>query len=123
KDVSSDQQNRGLQVNVTVDRDAAARLGISPRVIDDTLYDAFGQRQVSTVYKRYNQHHVILEVNPAYLQSPDSLQKIFVKSTKGRMVPLAALAQIQATNTCLSVNHQGQFPAVTVSFILDPGAS
>ena len=123
KDVSSDQQSRGLQANVVVDRDAASRLGISPQVIDNTLYDAFGQRQVSTVYKRYNQHHVILEVNPDYLQSPDSLQKIFVKSSTGKMVPLAALATIQNTNAYLSVNHQGQFPAVTVSFNLDPGTS
>ena len=123
KDVSSDQQNRGLQVNVTVDRDAAARLGISPRVIDDTLYDAFGQRQVSTVYKRYNQHHVILEVDPAYLESQESLQKIFVKSAAGKLIPLGAVARFQDTNTYLSVNHQGQFPAVTISFNLDPGTS
>jgi hydrophobe/amphiphile efflux-1 (HAE1) family protein len=123
KDVSSDQQTRGLQASVVVDRDAAARLGISPQVIDDTLYDAFGQRQVSTVYKRYNQHHVVLEVDPSYLKSPDSLQKIFVKSTRGKLVPLAALARFQDTNTYLSVNHQGQFPAVTISFNLDPGTS
>jgi hydrophobe/amphiphile efflux-1 (HAE1) family protein len=123
KDVTSDQQSRGLQANVVVDRDAASRLGISPQVIDDTLYDAFGQRQVSTVYKRYNQHHVILEVNPAYLESPDSLQKIFVKSSSGKMVPLAALATIQNTNAYLSVNHQGQFPAVSISFNLETGTS
>ena len=123
KDVTSDQQSRGLQANVVVDRDAASRLGISPQVIDDTLYDAFGQRQVSTVYKRYNQHHVILEVNPAYLESPDSLQKIFVKSSSGKMVPLAALATIQDTNAYLSVNHQGQFPAVSISFNLEAGTS
>jgi hydrophobe/amphiphile efflux-1 (HAE1) family protein len=123
KDVNSDQQANGLQVSVVVDRDAAARLGISPQVIDDTLYDAFGQRQVSTVYKRYNQHHVILEVNPDYLQSPDSLQKIFLKSTTGKMVPLAAVASLQDTNAYLSVNHQGQFPATSISFNLDPGTS
>ena len=123
KDVTSDQQSRGLQANVVVDRDAASRLGISPSDSDNTLYDAFGQRQVSTVYKRYNQHHVILEVNPDYLQSPDSLQKIFVKSSAGKMVPLAAVGQIQYTNAYLSVNHQGQFPAVSISFNLDPGTS
>jgi hydrophobe/amphiphile efflux-1 (HAE1) family protein len=123
KDVTSDMQTLGLQTSVVVDRDAASRMGISPRVIDDTLYDAFGQRQVSTVYKRYNQHHVILEVDPAYLKSPESLQKIFVKSTTGQMVPLAALAKFQDTNTYLSVNHQGQFPAVSISFNLDPGTS
>jgi hydrophobe/amphiphile efflux-1 (HAE1) family protein len=123
KDVSSDQQNRGLKVNVNIDRDAASRLGLSPDVIDATLYDAFGQRQVSTVYKRYNQHHVILEVDPDFLESPGSLQKIFVKSCYGKMVPLAAVAKFQDTNTYLSVNHQGQFPAVTISFNLDPGTS
>src|ERR1019366_5063037 len=110
KDPSTDQQTRGLQANVVIDRDAAARLGLSPQVIDDTLYDAFGQRQVSTVYKRYNQHHVILEVDPAFLQSPDALQKIFVKSCTGKMVSLAAVARFQDTNPYLSVNHQGQFP-------------
>jgi multidrug efflux pump subunit AcrB len=123
KDVSSDQQSLGLQTSVIVDRDAASRLGVSPQVLDDTLYDAFGQRQVSTVYKRYNQHHVILEVDPAYLQSPDSLQKIFVKSSTGAMVPLGALATFQNTNTYLSVNHQGQFPAVSISFNLEAGTS
>jgi hydrophobe/amphiphile efflux-1 (HAE1) family protein len=123
KDVSSDQQTHGLQANVVVDRDAAARLGISPQTIDDTLYDAFGQRQVSTVYKRYNQHHVILEVNPTYLQSPDSLQKIFVKSSGGKMIPLSAVSRIVNTNAYLSVNHQGQFPSVSISFNLDPGTS
>jgi hydrophobe/amphiphile efflux-1 (HAE1) family protein len=123
KDVSSDQQTRGLQADVVVDRDAAARLGITPQVIDNTLYDAFGQRQVSTVYKRYNQHHVILEVDPADLRDPDSLQKIFVKSSAGKMVPLSALARFQGTNAYLSVNHQGQFPAATISFNLDPGFS
>ena len=123
KDVSSDQQTRGLQADVVVDRDAAARLGITPQVIDNTLYDAFGQRQVSTVYKRYNQHHVILEVDPADLRDPDSLQKIYVKSSSGKMVPLSAVASFQGTNAYLSVNHQGQFPAATISFNLDPGFS
>ena len=123
KDVNSDLLIWGLQRNVVVDRDAAARLGVSPQVIDSTLYDAFGQRQVSTVYKRYNQHHVVLEVDPAYLQSPDSLDKIFVKSAKGKMVPLGAVASFQDTNTYLSVSHQGQFPAATISFNLDPGTS
>jgi len=122
-DVSSDQQSLGLQTSVIVDRDAASRLGVSPQVLDATLYDAFGQRQVSTVYKRYNQHHVILEVDPDYLQSPDSLNKIFVKSTSGTMVPLGALATLENTNTYLSVNHQGQFPAVSISFNLEAGTS
>jgi hydrophobe/amphiphile efflux-1 (HAE1) family protein len=123
KDVSTDQQTRGLQVNVVINRDAASRLGISPQVIDDTLYDAFGQRQVSTVYKRYNQHHVILEVDPSYLEDPESLQKIFVKSSTGALLPLSAVASFENGNAYLSVNHQGQFPCVTISFNLDVGVS
>jgi multidrug efflux pump subunit AcrB len=123
KDVSSDQQTGGLQANVVVDRDAAARLGVSQAVIDNTLYDAFGQRQVSTVYKRYNQHHVILEVDPRVQSDPASLQKIYVRSTNGFQVPLASIAKFQSGNAYLSVNHQGQFPAVTLSFNLAPGVA
>ncbi len=123
RDVSSDQQTRGLQTTVVVDRDAAARLGISPLAIDNTLYDAFGQRQVSTIYKQYNQHHVILEVDPKYLRDPSSLRLIYVRSTNGVQVPLAALATFKTANTFLSVNHQDQFPAVTLSFNLAPGVS
>jgi hydrophobic/amphiphilic exporter-1 (mainly G- bacteria), HAE1 family len=123
KDVTSDQQTRGLQTNVVIDRDAAARLGVSPEAIDNTLYDAFGQRQVSTIYKRYNQHHVVLEVDPSFQREPSSLSRIFVKSTTGAMVPLSSVASFKTTNTSLSVNHQGQFPAVTISFNLTPGVS
>jgi len=123
KDVNSDQQTGGLQANVVVDRDAAARLGISPALIDNTLYDAFGQRQVSTIYERYNQHHVILEVDPRFQLDPSSLQKIFVTSTNGQQVPLTAVAKFQPGNAFLSVNHQGQFPAVTLSFNLAPGVA
>ena len=123
KDVSSDQQTRGLQTTVVVDRDAAARLGVSPIAIDNTLYDAFGQRQVSTMYQQYNQHHVILEVEPSYLQDPSSLSKIYVRSTNGVQVPLASVARVTTGNTFLSVNHQGQFPAVTLSFNLTPGVA
>ena len=123
KDVTSDQLTRGLQSNVVVDRDAAARLGISPEAVDNTLYDAFGQRQVSTIYERYNQHHVILEVEPAYQRDPSSLQKIYVKSNTGAQVPLSSVAHFQTVNSFLSVNHQGQFPAVTISFNLSPGVS
>jgi hydrophobe/amphiphile efflux-1 (HAE1) family protein len=123
KDVSSDQQTRGLQANVVIDRDAASRLGVSPQAIDNTLYDAFGQRQVSTIYQKYNQHHVVLEVEGLYLEDPASLRKIFVKSSTGALVPLSSMAKFTASNTYLSVNHQGQFPAVTLSFNLDPGAS
>jgi len=123
RDVTSDQQTRGLQSNVIIDREAAARLEVSPSDIDNTLYDAFGQRQVSTLYKRYNQHHVILEAEPGFLLSPSSLQKIYVKSKTGKQVPLSAVARFEAGNANLSVNHQGQFPAITLSFNLAPGVS
>ena len=123
RDVSSDQQTRGLQTMVVIDRDAAARLGVSPIAIDNTLYDAFGQRQVSTLYRQYNQFHVILEVEPKYLLDPSALNQIYVRSTNGVQVPLAAVAQFKPSNTFLSVNHQGQFPAVTISFNLAPGVA
>jgi len=123
RDASSDQLTGGLQAKVEIDRDAASRLGVSPAAIDSTLYDAFGQRQVSTLYRRYNQHFVILEADPGFLADPNSLNKIFVKSTSGKLVPLAAVAKFKRGNSYLSVNHQGQFPAVTLSFNLAPGAS
>jgi len=123
RDVTSDQLTGGLQSNVVVDRDAAARLGITAAAIDSTLYDAFGQRQVSTLYKRFNQHFVILEAEPAFLTDPESLRKIFVKSSNGQLVPLSAVAKFQTGNAYLSVNTQGQFPAVTISFNLALGAS
>ena len=122
-DVSSDLQMRGLQSNVVIDRDAAARLGVTPDVIDNTLYDAFGQRQVATLYERYNQHHIVLEVDPQYQLDPASLNKIYVKSTTGHQVPLASVAKFTTSNTSLSVNHQSQFPCVTISFNLTSGAS
>jgi len=123
RDVSSDQQTRGLQGNVVIDRDAASRLGVSPTAIDNTLYDAFGQRQVSTLYKRYNQHHVILEAEPGFLLEPSALKKIYVKSTTGKQIPLSAVATFQPANANLSVNHQGQFPAITISFNVATGVS
>jgi multidrug efflux pump subunit AcrB len=123
RDVSSDQQTRGLQTTVVVDRDAASRLGVSPIAIDNTLYDAFGQRQVSTMYRQYNQFHVVLEVEPQYLLDPSSLNQIYVRATNGGLVPLAALAKFKPSITFLSVNHQGQFPAATISFNLAPGVS
>jgi multidrug efflux pump subunit AcrB len=123
RDVSSDQQTAGLQANVVIDRDAASRLGLSPSAIDNTLYDAFGQRQVSILYKRYDQHRVVLEADPNYLGDPNALKKIYVKSNKGVVVPLSAVAKFQPRNTYLSVSHQGQFAAVTISFNLAPGAS
>jgi hydrophobe/amphiphile efflux-1 (HAE1) family protein len=123
RDVNSDQQTRGLQTTVVIDRDAAARLGVSPIAIDNTLYDAFGQRQVSTLYRQYNQFHVILEVEPKYLLDPSALNQIYVRSTNGVLVPLTAVAKFKPSNTFLSVNHQGQFPAVTLSFNLAPGVA
>ncbi|HSI11646.1 MAG TPA: efflux RND transporter permease subunit, partial [Chthoniobacter sp.] len=123
KDLNSDQQTKGLQTTVIVDRDAAARLGVSPLDVDNTLYDAFGQRQVSIVYKQYNQHHVILEVDPEFQTDPAYLNKIYVKSNTGAMVPLSSVSKTQTSNAYLSVNHQGQFPCVTLSFNLAPGAS
>ena len=123
RDVNSDQQTGGLETTVVIDRDAAARLGVPIASIDNTLYDAFGQRQVSTLYKRYNQHYVVLEASPSFLRDPSSLEKIFVKSNSGKLVPLHSLARFQAANAYLSVNHQGQLPAVTLSFNLDPHAS
>jgi multidrug efflux pump subunit AcrB len=123
KDATSDQQFRGLQETVVIDRDAAARLGIQPQAVDSTLYSAFGQRQVSIIYTQQNQYHVILEVDPQYYLDPSSLDKIYVKSNSGSQVPLSTIAHYQLDNTPLSVNHQGQFPCVTVSFNLAQGVS
>jgi len=122
-DVNSDQQNRGLQSMVTYDRVTAARLGISPQLADNTLYDAFGQRQVSTMYKPLNQYHVVMEVAPVYWQSPLTLRDLYVRSPSGGQVPLSAFAQFAPTTAPLSVNHQGLFPAVTISFNLRPGVA
>jgi hydrophobe/amphiphile efflux-1 (HAE1) family protein len=123
RDVTSDQQMLGLQMNVVVDRDAASRLGVSLAAVDNTLYDAFGQRQVSTIYTDYNQHHVVLEADPTLQLEPASLSKIYVRSADGRSIPLSTLARFEASNTGLSVNHQGQFPVVTLSFNLAPGVA
>jgi multidrug efflux pump len=122
-DVSSDQQDRGLQAFVTYDRQTAARFGISPQLIDSTLYDAFGQRPVSTMYSRLNQYHVVMEAAPEYTQNPSFLQQIYVRSPKGQQVPLSALTSYQRVTAPLSVSHQGLFPAVTISFNLQPGVA
>ncbi len=122
-DVASDQQSGGLQASVDVDRLAAARLNVLPQAIDDTLYDAFGQRQVSTIFTQLNQYRVVLEAMPQYQLTPASLNKIYVKSTTGQMVPLSAIAKIKLSTAPLTIVHQGQFPAVTLSFNLRPGAS
>jgi hydrophobe/amphiphile efflux-1 (HAE1) family protein len=123
KDATSDQQFRGLQETVVVDRDAAARLGIQPQAVDSTLYSAFGQRQVSIIYTQQNQYHLVLEVDPKFQLDPTSLDKIYVKSPSGNQVPLSTIAHFQLDNTPLSVNHQSQFPCVTISFNLAPGVS
>ena len=123
RDVASDQQSEGLQSTLTIDRDSAARYGITPQMIDDTLYDAYGQRLVSTMFTQLNQYHVVLEVDPRFGQNPDSLKDIYVRAPGGTQVPLSSFTTLQTGNTPLAVNHQGQFPAVTLSFNLAPGAS
>jgi multidrug efflux pump len=123
KDVNTDQQNRGLEAKLVIDRDTAARLGIQPNAVDAALYRAFGQSQVSTIYQRLNQYHVVMEVDPRYQQTPDALQAIYVASKSGTLVPLAAISHFEQANTPLAVNHQAQFPSVTLSFNLAEGVS
>jgi multidrug efflux pump len=141
RDVATDQLNNGLKTNVTIDRDTASRLGIFPQAIDNTLYDAFGQRQVSTIFTQLNQYHVILEVLPNFAQTPDNLKDIYIRpstvtpnsgaptangaavATSGAPVPISTFTHLQSSNASLAVNHQGQFPVVTLSFNLAPGAS
>jgi len=123
RDVASDQESAGLQVKLTIDRDTASRLGIQPQAIDDALYDAFGQRQVSTIFTQLNQYRVILEVKPEFQKNPDSLRHVYVKSGNGDPVPLAAFTRMERTTAPLAVSHQGQFPAVTISFDTAPGVS
>jgi multidrug efflux pump len=122
-DVASDQQNNGLRTEVVIDRDTAGRLGILPQTIDDTLYDAFGQRQISTIFTQSNQYHVVLEVGQTFRQDPDALKDIYVHSSTGSQVPLASFTHMQTSNAPLAINHQGQFPVVTLSFNLAPGVS
>jgi multidrug efflux pump len=123
RDVATDQSTGGLQADLTIDRDTASRLGILPAQIDNTLYDAFGQRQVSTIFTQLNQYHVVLEVDPAFQQNPGSFKDLYVKSNTGTQVPLSTFTHEQSTSTSLAVNHQGQFPVVTLSFNLAPGKS
>jgi multidrug efflux pump len=140
-DVATDQLNNGLKTNVTIDRDTASRLGIFPQAIDNTLYDAFGQRQVSTIFTQLNQYHVVLEVMPSFAVTPDNLKDIYIRpsvvtantgaptangaavTTSGNPVPISTFTRMSQTNTSLAVNHQGQFPVVTLSFNLAPDAS
>jgi len=123
RDVATDQQNHGLQAALVVDRDSASRLGLTPQMVDNTLYDAFGQRQVSVMYRGINQYHVVMEVDPAFSRSAEALQNIYVHSTTGQEVPLSAFARFAPSTTALAVAHQGQYPAVTISFNLAPGVS
>jgi multidrug efflux pump len=123
RDVASDQLDNGLAAELVIDRDSASRLGIDPADIDNTLYDAFGQRQVSTIFTQLNQYHVVLEVAPDYQRNPTDLSNLYVKSATGQQVPLSTLVRYEQMRTPLSVNHQGQFPAVTLSFNLAPGTS
>jgi hydrophobe/amphiphile efflux-1 (HAE1) family protein len=125
RDVASDQQTSGTMVSLTIDRDQAARFGIQPAVIDNTLYDAFGQRQAAQYFTQLNSYHVVLEITPALQGDPDSLNKLYVKSPiTGQQVPLSTFAKFDTQHvTYLSINHQGQFPAVTLSFNLAPGVA
>jgi multidrug efflux pump len=122
-DVNSDQQNKGLQAMLTYDRDTASRFGITSQLLDNTLYDAFGQRPVSVMYTALNQYQVIMEAAPQYWENPEGLKDIYIKSSNGGEVPLSAVAHYAPTTAPLSINHQGQFPCVTLSFNLPPGKS
>ena len=123
RDVASDQLDAGLGARLVIDRNAAARLGISVQTLDDTLYDAFGQRQVSTIFTQLNQYRVVLEVAPDFHKNPQDLNNLFVQSSSGGSVPLSAFTRLERANVPLTVNHQGQFPVVNVSFNLAPGAA
>jgi multidrug efflux pump len=123
REVSSDQQDQGLQVYLTIDRSTASRLGITPQLIDDTLYDAFGQRQVSTIFTQLNQYRVVLEVKPDFQQNPGKLDAIYIRSASGGKVPLSAITRVEETSGPLVISHQGQFPATTLSFNLAPRVS
>jgi multidrug efflux pump len=119
-DANTDQQIRGLQTSLVVDRDTASRLGVSLTDVDNTLSDAFGQRQVSNIYKGLNQYHVVLEVQHQYTQNPDGLNHIYLPSNTGKLIPLGSFAHYEPSNTSLSVNHQGLVPSITLSFNLAP---
>jgi len=123
RDVNTDQQDKGLQAQLVIDRDTASRMGVAAQDLDNALYDAFGQRQVSTMYRPLNQYHVVMEVAPEFQQSPEGLQNIYLRSTSGTPIPLAAFTHYEPSNIPLAVNHQSQFPSVTISFNLAPGVS
>lgn len=123
RDVASDQQNEGLVAHVVIDRDTASRLGVTPQMIDDALYDAFGQRQISIMFTQLNQYRLVLEVKPDLRNEPRDLSAIYIRPPGGGVTPLSAFTHIEEATAPLAVNHQGQFPVVTVSFNLAPGAS
>jgi hydrophobe/amphiphile efflux-1 (HAE1) family protein len=123
RDVNTDQQDKGLEAQLVIDRDTAGRLGVAAQDIDNALYDAFGQRQVSTMYRPLNQYHVVMEVAPQFQQTTESLQNIYLRSTSGTPIPLAAFTHFTPSNMPLAVNHQSQFPSVTISFNLAPGVA
>jgi multidrug efflux pump len=122
-DVNTDQQDHGLQAKLVIDRDTASRMGVSPQDLDNALYDAFGQRQVSTMYRPLNQYHVVMEVAPEFQQTTEALQNIYLRASNGNPIPLSAFTHFVPSNTPLAVNHQGQVPSVTISFNLAPGVS
>lgn len=122
-DVNADSQDKGLQTTLVYDRDALARFGLTVAQVNATLYNSFGQRQVATLFQPLNQYHVIMTISPSYLETPESLQSIYVINSKGERIPLSAFARYEATNAALSVNHQGQFVATTISFNLAPNIS
>jgi multidrug efflux pump subunit AcrB len=123
QDVSTNQQDKGLQERLEIDRDTASRLGLDAQTIDNTLYDAFGQRQVSTVFTQLNEYHLVMEVAPEFQRNPDALKGIYVRSSNGTQVPLSAFTHFAARTAPLAVNHQGPYPAVTLSFNLAPDVS
>jgi hydrophobe/amphiphile efflux-1 (HAE1) family protein len=123
RDVSTDQQDKGLQAKLVIDRDTASRLGLDAQTIDNTLYDAFGQRQVSTVFTQLNEYHLVMEVDQDFQRNPDALKNIYARSANGTMVPLSSFSHYESKTAPLAVNHQGQFPAVTLSFNLAPGVA
>ncbi|MGA2236760.1 MAG: multidrug efflux RND transporter permease subunit [Terriglobales bacterium] len=122
-DVNTDQQNSGLQATLIYDRDTASRLGITPQMLDNSLYEAFGQAQVSTMYTAINQYHVVLEVEPKFWQSPVNLNDVYIRAAQGKVIPLSAVAHYEPSTAPLAVNHQGQYPSVTISFNLAPGVA
>jgi multidrug efflux pump len=123
RDVATDQQTDGLGVRLNIDRDTASRLGVTPALIDGSLYDAFGQRQVSIIFTQSNQYHVVLEAKPEWQTSLDGLRNIYIPTANGTQAPLSALVRGETVSAPLAINHQNQFPAVTLSFNLAPHAS